>query len=115
MDRNVACWTKAERISVSTMPTCPHFHRHRHHHRHHHRRQLINDDPRESSRWHLLSIDEQASMVSGLEYGVAGGGGGGGGAADGSGEGDEEESWLQFLFKSQINRPPGSRAKASHV
>lgn len=69
----------------------------------------MNDDPRNFSRWHLLSIDEQASMVSGLEYGVAGGGGGG---EDGE---EEEESWLQFLFKSQINRPPGSRAKASHA
>ncbi|CAN0107304.1 unnamed protein product, partial [Ectocarpus sp. 13 AM-2016] len=46
------------------------------------------------TRWHLLSIDEQASMVSGLEYGEM-----------------QQESWLHFLFKSQINRPPGSRAK----
>ncbi|CBN74796.1 Putative subunit of the Anaphase Promoting Complex [Ectocarpus siliculosus] len=46
------------------------------------------------TRWHLLSIDEQASMVSGLEYGE-----------------EQQESWLHFLFKSQINRPPGSRAK----
>ena len=49
-------------------------------------------------------------MVSGLEYGVAGCGGGGGGGGE-DGEDEEEESWLQFLFKSQINRPPGSRAK----
>ncbi len=59
---------------------------------------------RQPTRWHLLSIDEQASMVSGLEYG--------GGEEDGEGE-----SWLQYLFKSQIaiNRPAGSRAKVSRV
>lgn len=53
-------------------------------------------------------------MVSGLDYGEGGGGGGGG---EGEDRGDErgEESWLQFLFKSQINRPPGSRAKASRA
>lgn len=63
----------------------------------------INQSTRRPTRWHLLSIDEQASMVSGLEYG-------GFGEEDG-----EEESWLQYLFKSQINRPPGSRAKVSQA
>lgn len=49
-------------------------------------------------RGHLLSIEEQASMVSKLEYGQP-----------------TEESWLHFLFKSQVNTPPGSRAQVSRA
>lgn len=47
-------------------------------------------------RWHLLSIDDQASMVSKLDYGE-----------------NKDESWLHFLYKSQLNRPPGSKAQVS--
>ncbi|CAM9689744.1 unnamed protein product, partial [Laminaria digitata] len=46
------------------------------------------------TRGHLLSIEEQDSMVSKLDY-----------------EQPKDESWLHFLFKSQLNKPPGSKAQ----
>ncbi|CAN0115211.1 unnamed protein product, partial [Scytosiphon promiscuus] len=60
------------------------------------------------TRWHLLSIGEQASMVAGLDYGD---GPGEGREGEQEGEDEEEESWLRLMFKSQINRPPGTRSK----
>lgn len=43
-------------------------------------------------RWHLLSIDEQSLSVSNLDFVEA-----------------KEDSWLHLLYKSQLNRPPGSK------
>lgn len=42
-----------------------------------------------------MSIDEQAGMVSKLDYG---------------GE-QKDSSWLHFLYKSKLNRPPGLKTQ----
>lgn len=48
------------------------------------------------TRWHLLSIEEQASMVPSLDYGEP-----------------KTDNWLYRLYSSQLNRPPGAKSQAS--